>query len=152
MKVCPAYHYTQHFHELWLLKPLQSDKYMGHISLFLVVKMKDKFPSRRLFYPKLLQWRNIKCLTEERRKNCQKKQFGYLYSFIHFFVLCLKSIPFLYFWELTAVQDHVRSILGIICSLRIICGWGSFTILYRSLVTNDVISSNYSNYCIQCLP
>ena len=25
-------------------KPLQSDKYSGHISLFLGIKMKDKFP------------------------------------------------------------------------------------------------------------
>ena len=99
----------QHFHVLWLLKPLQSDKYMGHISLFLVVKMKDKFPSRRLFHPKFSQRRNIKCLTEERRKNCQKKQFG----LIHFFVLCLKSIPFLYFsW------DHLPSTMGIICGPR----------------------------------
>ena len=61
----------------------------------------------------------------------------------------IHSIPLLFTgsqWELFAVQDHFRSILGIICSLRIICGWGS---LYRSHVTNDVISCNYSNYCIQ---
>ena len=64
----------------------------------------------------------------------------------------IHSIPLLFTgsqWELFAVEDHFRSILGIICSLRIICGWGSFTILYRSHVTNDVISCNYSNYCIQ---
>ena len=58
-------------------KPLQSDKYSGYISLFLGVKMKDKFPSQRPSCPKFSQQRNIKCL-KERRKNCQKKQFGYL--------------------------------------------------------------------------
>ena len=63
----------------------------------------------------------------------------------------IHSIPLLFTgsqWELFAVQDHFRSILGIICSLRIICRWRSFTILYRSHVTNDAISCNYSNYCI----
>ena len=145
----------QHFHELWLLKPLQSDKYMGHISLFLVVKMKDKFPSRRLFHPKFSQRRNIKCLTGRKEKKLPKETVRFN-SF-----LCsmpeIHSIPLLFMGSLAvdngnylfAVQDHFRSILGIICSLRIICGWGSFTILYRSLVTTDVISSNY---IIQCLP
>ena len=27
-------------------------------------------------------------------------------------------------------EDHLRSILGIIYSLGIICGWGSFAVLY----------------------
>jgi len=60
----------------------------------------------------------------------------------------IHSIPLLFTgsqWQLFAVQDHFRSILGIICGLRIICGWGSFTILYRSHVTNNVISCNYSS-------
>ena len=127
---------------------------MGHISLFLVVKIKGKFPSWRPFYPKFSKQRNIKCLTEERTKKLPKETVRCIYSFIHFFVLCPKSIPFLYFsldhnGNYLRWHDHFRSISGIICSLRIICGWGSFTILYRSPVTNDAISCNYSNYCIQ---
>ena len=31
-----------------------------------------------------------------------------------------------------AVEDHLRSILGIICGLGIIYGWGSFAVLYSS--------------------
>ena len=30
------------------------------------------------------------------------------------------------------VRDHLRSILGIICGLGIVCGWGSFAVLHRS--------------------
>ena len=94
----------------------------------------------------MLDWRKDKKLPKETVR-C-------IYSFIHFFVLCPKSIPFLYVsrdhnGNYLRWHDHFRSILGIICSLRIICGWGSFTILYRSHVTNDAISCNYSNYCIQ---
>ena len=118
----------QHFHVLRLLKPLQSDKYMGHISLFLVVKMKDKFPSRRLFHPKFSQRRNIKCLTEERRKNCQKKQFGYSFLCsmpeIHF-------IPLLFMGSLAVDNgNYLRS--------KIISGpfWGSFAVL-GSFVVGD---------------
>ena len=93
----------------------------------------------------MLDWRKDKKLPKETVR-C-------IYSFIHFFVLCPKSIPFLYFsldhnGNYLRWHDHFRSISGIICSLRIICGWGSFTILYTP-VTNDAISCNYSNYCIQ---
>ena len=77
---------------------------------------------------KFSQQRNIKCLTEERRKNCQKKQFGYLqfYSFNcstrcsssqHIHHPRLKSIPFLYF-----SPDHLPPTMGIIC------GPGSFPV------------------------
>ena len=38
-------------------KPLQSGKYSGYISLFLVVKMKDKFPSQRPSCSKFSQQR-----------------------------------------------------------------------------------------------
>ena len=33
-------------------------------------------------------------------------------------------------WGSLAVEDHLRSILGIICGLGVICGWGSFAVLY----------------------
>ena len=32
-----------------------------------------------------------------------------------------------------AVEDHLRSILGIIYGLGIICGWGSFAVLYSTV-------------------
>ena len=38
-------------------------------------------------------------------------------------------------WGSLAVEDHLRSILGIICGLGIIFGWGSFAVLYRTLKT-----------------
>ena len=52
----------------------------------------------------------------------------------------LESKPFLFFfriicgrlWGSLAVEDHLRSILGIICGLGIICCWGSFAVLYRT--------------------
>ena len=54
----------------------------------------------------------------------------------------LESKPFLFFfrdhlwstliWGSLAVEDHLRSILGIICSLGFICGWGSFAVLYST--------------------
>ena len=73
---------------------------------------------------KFSQQRNIKCLTEERRKNCQKKQFSCLqfYSFNcssrcssskHIHHPCLKPIPFLFF-----SRDHLPSTMGIICGPR----------------------------------
>ena len=36
------------------------------------------------------------------------------------------------------VEDHLRSILGIICSLGIICGWGSFAVLCSNLLQQDI--------------
>ena len=35
-------------------------------------------------------------------------------------------------WGSLAVEDHLRSIMGIICGLGIICGWGSFAVLYSA--------------------
>ena len=67
-------------------KPLQSDKYSGYISLFIGVKMKDKFPSQRPSCPKFSQQRNIKCLTEKGEK-IAKRNSSVIYSFIHFIVL-----------------------------------------------------------------
>ena len=54
----------------------------------------------------------------------------------------LKSKSFLFFFRdhlrstlgSLAVEDHLLSILGIICGLGIIYGWGSFAVLYSCLV------------------
>ena len=109
--------------------PVQSDKYVGHISQFLVVKMKGKFPSWRPFYPIFLQQRSIKCLTEERRKNYQKKQFG---VFIVLFIsLFYARNPF-----------HSSTFHGIIMAIiwdgKIISGpfWGSLAV-WGSFVARD---------------
>ena len=96
--------------------------YVSHISLFLAVKMKGKFPSLRPFYRKFSQQRNIKCLTEERRKNYQNKQFG---VFIVLFISLLYARnPF-----------HSSTFHGITMAIiwdgKIISGtfWGSFAVL-----------------------
>ena len=126
--------------ELARVRVIGSRLYVSHISLFLAVKMKGKFPSWRPFYPKFSQQRNIKCLTEERRKNYQKKQFVvFIVLFISLFyarnpfhsstfhgitmlIICgPRSFP-VHFGDHLQSEDHLRL--------------GSFTILYRSHVTN----------------
>ena len=95
-------------------------KYGVHISLFLGIKIKDKFP---LSSPKFSRQRNINCMKERRNNLYQKKKLGYLqyYSFHcstrcsssqHIHHQCLKSIRFLYF-----SQDHLQSTIGIICDM-----------------------------------
>ena len=50
------------------------------------------------------------------------------HSYFSFGIICGRL------WGSLAVEDHLRSILGIICGLGIIYGWGSFAVLYSCLV------------------
>ena len=56
-------------------------------------------------------------------------------------------------WRSLAVEDHLRSILGIICGLWIICGWGSFAVLYScsQRKTNKIINIQSSQLLSQNL-
>ena len=75
--------------------------------------MKDKFPSWRPFYPKFSQQRNVNAWLKKGENIAKRNSSVYLefYSFLCFMPE-IHSIPLLF-----------RSILGIIYSLRIICGW-----------------------------
>ena len=57
-------------------------------------------------------------------------------------------------WGSLAVEDLLRSIFGIICGLGIICGWGSFAVLYRSLQKRSHQPNIKKPYqlssCLQC--
>ena len=63
-----------------------------------------------------------------------RKRFLFFYNQSFFVISPIKSIPFPSFhgiicgelWGSLAVEDHLRSILGIIC------GWGSFAVLYST--------------------
>ena len=48
------------------------------------------------------------------------------HSYFSFGIICGRL------WGSLAVEDHLRSILGIICGLEISCGWGSFAVLYST--------------------
>ena len=48
------------------------------------------------------------------------------HSYFSFGIICGRL------WGSLAVEDHLRSILGIICGLGISCGWGSFSVLYST--------------------
>ena len=48
------------------------------------------------------------------------------HSYFSFGIICGRL------WGSLAVEDHLRSILGIICGLGISCGWGSFAVLYST--------------------
>ena len=50
------------------------------------------------------------------------------HSYFSFGIICGRL------WGSLAVEDHLRSILGIICGLGISCGWGSFAVLYVPLI------------------
>ena len=47
------------------------------------------------------------------------------HSYFSFGIICGRL------WGSLPVEDHLRSILGIIYGLGISCGWGSFAVLYR---------------------
>ena len=49
------------------------------------------------------------------------------HSYFSFGIICGRL------WGSLAVEDHLRSILGIICGLGISCGWRSFAVLYSTL-------------------
>ena len=48
------------------------------------------------------------------------------HSYFSFGIICGRL------WGSLAVEDDLRSTLGIICGLGISCGWGSFAVLYSS--------------------
>ena len=57
------------------------------------------------------------------------------HSYFSFGIICGRL------WGSLAVEDHLRSILGIICGLGISCGWGSFTVLYSSPSCKNQLSA-----------
>ena len=54
------------------------------------------------------------------------------HSYFSFGIICGRL------WGSLAVEDHLRSILGIICGLGISCGWGSFAVLYSTNTCSGV--------------
>ena len=48
------------------------------------------------------------------------------HSYFSFWIICGQL------WGSLAFENHLRSILGIICGLGIICCWGSFAVLYST--------------------
>ena len=101
--------------------------------------MKDKFPSWR---PSILNFHSNETPNGWMKKGekIAKRNSSVIYSFIHLIVLHVVQVLStftIHAWnqlhsstfhgitcqqcELFAVQDHFRSILGIICSLRITC-------------------------------
>ena len=51
-------------------------------------------------------------------------------------------------WGSLAVEDHLRSILGIICGLGISCGWGSFAVLYST--DNRKVGTFFASQHVRC--
>ena len=112
---------------------------MGHISLFLVVRIKGKFPSWRPFYPKFSKQRNIKCLTEERTKYYQKKRFGvFIVLFISLFYArnpfhssTFHWITMVIIWGGTIISGPFRGSFAV---------WGSFVVGDHLRYCTDLMS------------
>jgi len=111
-------------------KPLQSDKFRGHISLFLGVKMKDKLPALHpSFFFKFSQQRNINSFLK--KEKIAKRNSSVIYNFYSLLLTVLRFVHFFFFLYFS--RDHLRS--------RTICGsfwgpfgiWRSFTVQVNSL-------------------